>query len=544
MRVTLGEHKVRALSWLARCEASPAFLVRGLKGWNLPSRMLAADGGTLSRIFCHHASMEAMSQIQEKMPKWPHKTLMTIALGVTRGLVIGLVSINVVAAGSAPTTTAGHGAAGGSSDISGLYREARLEDPRILEAYLRAKSSAENERAAFGTLLPQISANSNFNRSRHENEFARDNHATKSNSLSITQYLYNKGAWESYQKSKSVTKQAGEKANDALDEATLDFAKRYFIALAAEDELELVRAESRATQNSLDRISMLYERQMAKVTDVLDLKARVDVLRAEEMESVNQVQISREGLSEIIGRSVDERLSRLRSDAALQGPSRPLNDFLEQAIASNPLLKTYQYGAQAAAAAVREGQAGHYPQASLSVSAARSDVGFESVKVPRSDTYVGGIGVSLPVYSGGATSARVRGLKEENIATEQDLEGVRRKIIKETTTAYLTAQAATEKVSAARSSVASAQKSRIAAQKAFSYGVVNSVDVLTSLQNEFKARRDMLKAKYDFVINSLLLDRWSGKLNQQSIDNVNALLSSEPEKGLPGGGLAKMDSRP
>ncbi|WP_433916298.1 TolC family protein [Pseudomonas alloputida] len=469
---------------------------------------------------------------------------MTIALGVTRGLVIGLVSINVVAAGSAPITTADHGAAGGSSDISGLYREARLEDPRILEAYLRAKSSAENERAAFGTLLPQISANSNFNRSRHENEFARDNHATKSNSLSITQYLYNKGAWESYQKSKSVTKQAGEKANDALDEATLDFAKRYFIALAAEDELELVRAESRATQNSLDRVSMMYERQMAKVTDVLDLKARVDVLRAEEMESVNQIQISREGLSEIIGRSVDERLSRLRSDAALQGPSRPLNEFIDQAIASNPLLKTYQYGAQAAAAAVREGQAGHYPQASLSVSAARSDVGFESVKVPRSDTYVGGIAVSLPVYSGGATSARVRGLKEENIATEQDLEGVRRKIIKETTTAYLTAQSATEKVSAARSSVASAQKSRIAAQKAFSYGVVNSVDVLTSLQNEFKARRDMLKAKYDFVINSLLLDRWSGKLNQQSIDNVNALLSAESENGLPGGGLAKLDSRP
>lgn len=483
-----------------------------------------------------------MSYIREKMPHRPDKTLMTIALGVLHGLVFSLASITAVAAGSDVALPAGHVSSSDFSDISGLYREARLEDPRILEAYLRAKSSAEKERAAFGTLLPQISVNSSFNRARHENEFARDMHSTKSNSLSITQYLYNKGVWESYQKSKFVTKQSGEKSSDALHEATLDLAKRYFIALAAEDELELVRAESRATQNSLDRVSMMYDRQMAKVTDVLDLKARVDVLRAEEMESVNQVQISREGLSEIIGRPVDERLSRLRSDAALKGPSRPMSYFVEQAIASNPLLKTYEYGADVAATAVREGQAGHYPQVSLSIGAARSDVGFESVKATRSDTYVGGIGVSLPLYSGGSTSARVRGLKEENVATEQDLEGVRRKVIKETTTAYLNTQSAVEKVSAGRSSVVSAQKSRLAAQKAFSYGVVNSVDVLNSLQNEFKARRDILKAKYDFVINSLLLDRWSGKLNQHSIDNVNAWLSAEQETGLPGGDLAKLDS--
>ena len=57
--------------------------------------------------------------------------------------------------------------------------------------------------------------------------------------------------------------------------------------------------------------------------------------------------------------------------------------------------------------------------------------------------------------------------------------------------------------------MSSARQSSIAAQKAFTYGVVSAEDVLTSVQNEYKARRDLLKAQYDFVINLFALNRWA-----------------------------------
>ena len=428
-------------------------------------------------------------------------------------------------------------------DLAGLYREARLEDPRVLGAYLRAKAAAEQQREALGGLLPQVSIRSSVNRILRKDETSREIYDNKSNQLSLTQYLYNKSAWESYQKSKSVTLQRGEQAEDSHAEATVDLAQRYFVALAADDELELVQAERRATQKNLDRVNMMYERQMAKITDLLDLKARVDALAAQEVEARNQVQVSREALSEVVGRPINERLSRVRSDVALQAPPQPLTNYVAQALDANPLLKSYEHGAEAANAAVREGKGGHYPQLSLSLSAGRSDVGYDNTLTPRSDSYVASVGVSIPLYSGGSTSARVRGLYDEQLAAEQQLEGIRRQVVKETTTAYLTAQAAVEKIRANKNALSSAQQSSIAAQKAFAYGVVNAVDVLTSVQNEFKARRDLLKSQYDFITNLFLLNRWSGKLNQESVDSVNVWLSPEPEKSLPGGDLAKLDTK-
>lgn len=426
-------------------------------------------------------------------------------------------------------------------DLAGLYREARLEDPRVIAAYARARSAAEQQREALGGLLPQLSANSSINRILRKDDASREVYDNKSHSLSLTQYLYNKSAWESWQKSKSVTLQKGSQAEDAHAEATVDLAKRYFVALAADDELELVQAERRATQKNLDRVNGMYERQMAKITDMLDLKARVDSLAAQEVEAKNQVLVSREALAEIVGRPINERLSRVRNDVALQAPAQPLANFISQAMDANPLLKAYQSGADAADAAVREGKGGHYPQLSLSLSAQQSDVGYDNTLTPRSDSYVATLGVKVPLYSGGSTSARVRGLYDDQLAAEQDLERTRRQVVKETTTAYLTAQASVEKIRANTNALSSAQQSSIAAQKAFAYGVVNAVDVLTSVQNEFKARRDLLKTQYDFITNLFMLNRWSGKLNEESVDSVNVWLSPEAEKGLPGGDVAALD---
>ena len=95
-----------------------------------------------------------------------------------------------------------------------------------------------------------MSANANSSRILRKNELDRAIYNTETYSLSLTQYLYNKPAWERYQKSKSLKAQKGYEAEDTLAEATVDLAKRYFVALAADDELALVQAERRATQKT------------------------------------------------------------------------------------------------------------------------------------------------------------------------------------------------------------------------------------------------------------------------------------------------------
>ncbi|MCZ4128567.1 TolC family outer membrane protein [Stutzerimonas balearica] len=421
-----------------------------------------------------------------------------------------------------------------ATDLMSLYREARLEDPRVLAAYARAQGGQARQREALGGLLPQLNASSSFNRTKYDNHTGDP--ALYNNEryvLSLTQYIYNKAAWENYQKYKSLARQGEFQAVEAQAEATVDLAQRYFVALAADDELELVIAERRATQKNLDRVNAMYERKLAMITDVLDLRARVDALAAQEVEARNQVRLSREDLSELVGRPVTEKLSRIREDIQLAVPGESLDVWIDRAVAANPALKAQQSALDAAEAAVREGKGGHYPQLSLNLSAQRSDIGYDNTLAPLSDSYVASVGVQVPLYSGGSTSARVRGLYSERLATEQDLEAVRRQVVKETTGAYLTAQSSVERIRASRNALESAEKSSVAAERGFKFGVVNAVDVLTSVQNEYAARRDLLKAQYDFITNLLVLNRWAGRLSEQSVENVNVWLArSEAARAL------------
>ena len=415
------------------------------------------------------------------------------------------------------------------TDLMALYREARLEDPRVLAAYARAAGGQARQREALGGLLPQVNASGSINRTKYDNRTSEQLYNNERYVLSLTQYIYNKAAWENYQKFKSLARQGEFQAIDAQAEATVDLAQRYFIALASDDELELVLAERRATQKNLDRVNALYDRKLAMITDVLDLKARVDALAAQEVEARNQVRLSREELSELVGRPVAEKLSRIREDTELQVPGESLEVWIERAVAANPALMARESALAAADAALREGKGGHYPQLSLNLSAQRSDVGYDNTLAPLSDSYVASVGVQVPIYSGGSASARVRGLYSDRLSTEQEVEAVRRQVVKETTSAYLTAQSSVEKIRASRNALESAEQSSLASERGFKFGVVNAVDVLTAVQSEYAARRDLLKAQYDFITNLLVLNRWAGRLSEQSVENVNVWLARSEE---------------
>jgi outer membrane protein len=406
-----------------------------------------------------------------------------------------------------------------------LYREARLEDPHVIASYAQAKAGTEHQREAMGALLPQLSFNAGSNRIHQESDLVQRSFDSESYGLVLRQYLYNKAAWENYQKFKSLARQSESQAQDTQAEASVELAQRYFTALAAEDELELVRAERRTTQKSLDRVNALYEKQLALITDQLDLKARVDLLSAQELDARNQASLSREALAEIVGRPVKERLNRVRGDRQLQVSAQSLESWVRDGIALNPALKANESGVEAAGAALRSGKGGHYPTLSLNLSAQQTNEGYNNSLAPRTDSYVAGIGLQVPLYSGGSTSARVRGLYEDQVVAEQQMEAVRRRVVKEITSAYLTANSNGEKIGANRLALESAQLSRVAAEKALSYGMVNSVDVLASVRNEFRARRDLLKTQYDFLSNVLTLNRWAGRPPADSIENVNGWLS-------------------
>lgn len=406
-------------------------------------------------------------------------------------------------------------------DLWQLQQEASQADPRILMARGRSQSGVERKREAYGQLLPQISASGSFNRSRREDDVSRTEYNGQRYGASLSQVIYDPQVWRSYQKFSALAEQAEYDARDAHMQARIDLAERYFRVLAAEDELSLAQSELQATERNLQQVQALYQRKMAMVTDVLELTARVDTLRANEIEARNLVAISREEISELIGREVNEPLKRIAAAPVFTLPVQQQEYWVTTALNSNPALHARTQGVNAADAALGEARAGHLPRLGFKLSAQRSDIGYEGTLTPRSDNYIASLDLQIPLYSGGSTSARVASLQGDKSVAEQELEALRRQVIRETRTAYLSMAAGISRIKATRKALESAEKSRIATEKALKLGVKNAVDVLDSIKEEFRARRDLYQSQYKFITSLLVLHRWSGRLGDADIRRAN-----------------------
>ena len=411
-------------------------------------------------------------------------------------------------------------------DLWQLFQESVTEDPRILAANSRSRSMRYRQSEAFGRFFPQINASASRNRTLYKVQASGVHELYNSDRMMInlSQSLYDPEVWSNYRRYKALAKQQASEFEATREEATVDLIERYFTALSAEDSLGLVEAELNATRRNLERVDSLYKKQMALVTDVLELSARVDALSAAEIEARNQVEVSREALSELIGHPVRGRLKRIGSQASFHMPAQDREYWVQQALEFNPALKARQKAVDAAEAALSQAKAGHLPKIGLDLTAQRSDIGYQNSSIPRTDTYVATIGVQVPIFSGGSTRAKVLSSYEDLMAAEHELEGMRRQVLRETRAAYYSIETGLGKISASRKALESAEKARVAAEKAFGFGVMNAVDVLNTVKEEYASRRDLLKSQYDFIMNTMVLRRWSGTLVEDDVRKINEWL--------------------
>ncbi|WP_144945339.1 TolC family outer membrane protein [Pseudomonas oryzihabitans] len=439
-----------------------------------------------------------------------------------------IVLVGWMTAASSAVNSDSRGAPSGYSSLLSLFREVSIEAPRLQAIRARTSSAQEKQSEAFGALLPQISAQGSYNKNRqHAENFPSQSYDGQSYILSLNQVIYNRSTWQNYQKYKLLAKQKIFEAQDAESEIAADLAERYFKALASEDQLALVQAEWRATNKNYDRVKALYSRQLATITDRLEIEARLDTLVAAEIDAKNQIKVTRENLSELVGRTVLEPLERINQKDPFIFDLRSISYWADKAMVSSPALAAKQKAQESVEAAIREAQGGHLPTVSLSLNAQNTNLGYQNTQSPKTDTLYAGVNVQIPIFSGGSTSARVRGLMDELDASEYETDEIRKRIKKEVSTAVLNADSGLGKIKATRQALYSSHKARLATEKSFEYQTKNTVDVLDSIREEYSARRDYLQAQYNYFMSMVTLYRWSGRLSDAELSQLSAWLTAD-----------------
>ena len=72
--------------------------------------------------------------------------------------------------------------------------------------------------------------------------------------------------------------------------------------------------------------------------------------------------------------------------------------------------------------------------------------------------------------------------------------------------------------------LASATKSREAMQSALKYGVETVGDLLRAQQLEYKAKRMLAKAKYQYITNRMRFMKAIGTINDENLQEINGWL--------------------
>lgn len=423
------------------------------------------------------------------------------------------------------------------STLLDLYHETMASDPRLLRAEAESAIYQARKDYSFGGLLPQVSMGAVGTRTAREAENTqgleqKDYYNGERYFASLVQPLYDKSRWEAFRSARKESGQYSARFEETQSLVAVDLVDRYTKVLAAEDNYAFVVAERQAAEEQLKQVKARYERQLAKITDLLAVEARTNVLLSRELDAENQVSIAREAMSELLGRDVTEDIATLRDDIHVEWDLTGLDEWIQKGLANNKQLQSSRLAVETARGRVKEATGARHPVVSLNLNAQESDIGFENAQAPQSQSYVASVNLTMPIYSGGQVSARVAEAQARLRMVEQEYEQAERVLRKDIREAFLNANSARQRVDATYKAVVSAQKSYEAQQKGFRYGTVTVVDVLNASETLYEARRDYRQAYYDLMLQGMTLFQVAGEFSPEKMADINGWLTSPEQAGL------------
>jgi outer membrane protein len=422
-------------------------------------------------------------------------------------------------------------------DLLEVYRQALTNDPQFRQVAANKRAVLEERPQALATLLPSIGLSADiagtsstrtgssrviFDSSGQPVFQSKSNSDSQGYSLSLTQPVFRSDRYFRLKQADNSIKQADAELSAAELNLAIRVATAYFNVLAAVDNLSFAEAEKRSLSRQLEQARQRFEVGLTAVTDVQEAQAGYDRAVADEIRAINEIDNAREALREITGNYLQE-LNGLTDDMPLLSPDPDnIDAWSEMAITENLNVNAAIHAVDIARDEIKVQYAGHFPTVDIS---ARRSYNENDTSGPSENTSNSiSLQLNVPIYSGGAVSSRVRASQERLDQQLERLEQVRRQVHREAREAFLGVMSGISQIAALQQAVLSSEVALEATRAGFEVGTRTAVDVVLSERATFQTRRDLARARYDYIINSLNLKQASGTLSIEDIDDVNEWL--------------------
>ncbi len=413
-----------------------------------------------------------------------------------------------------------------SSQVVGLvdvYQMAVLQDAPLAQARAQHESEQQNYNTAKAVLMPSIQADASYFVTDSDNDAS--DVTTRNIALTLNQSIYKHEAWAGFEQVKHSLKTSDFQLKTAEQDLVLRVAESYFNALLAQKTLELFKAKERADLSQLERAEASAEVGLASRVDVLQAKSSYDLSRSERINAENALDIRFEELMKLTGKPVTQ-LKSFSMQAKLPKMPLALSELEQKAENESLVVKTTQSQLETAELEVDLQKGGYWPtihfQAKLSDTTYTDDEGGIFFRDSQQTSV--GVTVSLPLYSGGGTSSKVSAARYQLNATKEQLRNSREE-------ARLQARIQARNLESGRSLVVALQEAvksndafLEAAEEGYHVGLMSLLDVLSARANQTVARKNLIEAMHNQVLNQLRLEAILGDLTMDDLVAFDQLL--------------------
>ncbi len=409
-------------------------------------------------------------------------------------------------------------------DLLEAMKAAQIYDSQFASARAAREANAEKSTQGRALLLPTVTAT--VGSTRTDGTISdpalgtRDFQTNKQNYQNqLRQPLFNIASYDAYEQSKLQVAVAEIQFEQAKNDLALRVAQAYFDVLAAEDAMVFIQAQKAAIAEQLASAKRNFEVGTATITDTHEAQARYDLTVAQEIAAANDLEVKRNALALIIGKTPGE-LNTLKRGIKLAAPEPSNQDkWVENAQTGNVSVVAQKLAADIARLEVSRNRAGHIPSLDAVATYSRTPLTTQTIT-----SNAIGVQLTVPIFSGLSVTSKIREAISLESKARADLDTARRTASQTARTAFLGVQSGLSQVRALEAAEVSSNSALESNRLGYEVGVRINIDVLNAQQQLYSTRRDLAKARYDTLVNGLKLKAAAGILAEADIIELNSLL--------------------
>ncbi|NDB70509.1 MAG: hypothetical protein EB015_21380, partial [Methylocystaceae bacterium] len=288
-----------------------------------------------------------------------------------------------------------------------LHAQALRDDPTFGAALAQYAADIELFPMAISGLLPTISGGINYSRLVSETP-GLSGYSTGSHQLILKQPIFHHDDWIALTEANIQVKLAAATLAAASQDLIYRIAKAYFGVLTADNQVKFTQKQEKTFKTLKKQAEERLKSGVIGVTDLSDVQAQLDTAIAQRIGAENDYKTSLALLQELVPDAIGPFKS-LRSTIHLVRP-QPEDEaaWATDALKHNWSVRTADYAVQIQQREIWRTQSGHAPVFDAQVTYTKSHA--PATASIAASTSVG-IGMSLPIFQGGAVLSETRKAK-------------------------------------------------------------------------------------------------------------------------------------